>query len=354
MRWTAPIGLCAAAALALVVPVPATAAPEIKTADLTWQLTPTDSTARFRGLAAVDRDTAWLGGSGGTVLRTTNGGRSWSNVSPPGVAELQFRDIEAFDARTAVALSIGEGEASRIYRTGDGGKTWTEAFRNTDPRAFYDCVAFFDRRHGLAMSDPVDGKVRVLATDDGGRSWSVLPSSGMPDALPGEAGFAASGQCLVTAGGRDAWIATGGGAKSRVFHSTDRGRTWTVSETPLPSKPSAGVFALAFRDRHTGIAIGGDFEQPELGDALARTRDGGRSWSTPGQSPKGYRSGTTWLPHTGGGVLAVGPTGSDLSLDGGRSWHAFDSGSFDTVTCTRDLSCWAAGEKGRVARLRLG
>ncbi|GAA3076145.1 hypothetical protein GCM10020254_20070 [Streptomyces goshikiensis] len=152
------------------------------------------------------------------------------------VAEgLELRDIEAFDARRAVALSIGEGEASRVLRTDDGGATWSEAFRNPDPRAFYDCLTFFDSRHGLAMSDPVDGKFRILSTGDGGRSWEVLPASGMPDALPGEAGFAASGQCLVSAGSRDVWLATGGGAVSRVLHSGDRGRTWKVAESVIPA-----------------------------------------------------------------------------------------------------------------------
>ncbi|WP_425276361.1 WD40/YVTN/BNR-like repeat-containing protein, partial [Streptomyces carpinensis] len=174
---------------------------------------------RFRGLSAVSRNTAWVAGSGGTVLRTTDGGRNWRNVSPPGAADLEFRDVEAFDARRAVVLAIGEGEASRVYRTDDGGATWTESFRNTDAHAFYDCLAFFDHRHGLAMSDPVNGRFRILSTSDGGRSWKVLPEQGMPRAQDGEAGFAASGQCLVTAGPRDVWLATGGGAHARVLHS---------------------------------------------------------------------------------------------------------------------------------------
>ncbi len=123
--------------------------------------------------------------------------------------ELQFRDVEAFDARRAVVLAIGEGEDSRVYRTDDGGSTWTETFRNPDARAFYDCLTFFDPRHGLAMSDPVDGKFRILSTRDGGRSWTVLPDTGMPPALEGEGGFAASGQCLVSSGPRDVWLATG-------------------------------------------------------------------------------------------------------------------------------------------------
>jgi len=202
------------------------------------------------------------------------------------------------------------------------------------------------------MSDPVAGKFRILSTKDGGASWTVLPNSGMPDAQPDEAGFAASGQCLVTKGSKDAWIASGGGAKARVYHSGDRGRTWQAGDTPLASSMSAGVFALAFRNTHTGIAIGGDFNAADAAkDALATTRDGGRTWILPPQAPKGYRSGATYLPYLPTGIVAVGPTGSDLSLDDGNHWHQFDSGSFDTVDCGHDGQCWAAGEKGRIAKL---
>ncbi|MFJ3492572.1 WD40/YVTN/BNR-like repeat-containing protein [Streptomyces sp. NPDC086091] len=319
-----------------------------------WALKDTGvPSVRFRGLAAVDRDTAWLAGSRGTVLRTTDGGRRWRTVSPPGAEGLEFRDIEAFDARRAVVLAIGEGEASRVYRTDDGGTTWTESFRNTDPRAFYDCLAFFDRRHGLAMSDPVDGRFRVLSTADGGRSWRVLPDTGMPAALPGEAGFAASGQCLVTSGARDAWIATGGADHARVLHSADRGRTWTVTGAPIPAgDPARGVFGLAFRDRAHGLAVGGDYraDQPSP-RAAARTTDGGRAWRTAATPPPAYRSGVAWLPHSRAAALAVGPTGTDVTTDAGRTWRTVDTGSYDTVDCARDGACWASGEQGRAARL---
>ncbi|TDD84653.1 oxidoreductase [Actinomadura darangshiensis] len=346
VRKLAMAGVCGAVvAASLAVPARAAGGPS-------WRPAPTGSDARFRGLAAVGHDVAWLAGSGGTVLRTTDGGRTWQNVAPADGAGLEFRDIEAFDARRAVLLAIGEGDASRVYRTSDGGRSWTLGFKNDDPKAFYDCVTFFDSRHGLAMSDPVDGRFRIISTSDGGRSWRVLPSKGMPPALEGEAGFAASGQCLVSHGKRDVWLATGGGSRSRVFHSRDRGLTWTVADTPLPSGPASGVFAVAFRDSRHGIAVGGDYRPGEPSPkAAATTGDGGRTWRVASRPPAEYRSGVAWPAYSGPAAVAVGPTGSDGTLTAGRTWKSFDTGSFDTVDCASDGTCWAAGEQGRAARL---
>ncbi|WP_214324322.1 WD40/YVTN/BNR-like repeat-containing protein [Nonomuraea sediminis] len=344
MRLVSALTALSAACL-LAAPLPAHAA----TPSPRWQLTDTGVTARFRGLAPVSRDVVWAAGTSGTVLRTADGGRSWQNVSPPGAEALQFRDVEAFSPRSAVVLSVGDGGDSRIYRTEDAGRTWSEAFSNDEPAAFYDCLSFFDRRHGLAVSDPVDGRFRLLSTSDGGRSWQVLPSAGMPDALPGEAAFAASGQCLVTSG-REAWLATGGAERSRVFRSADRGLTWTVTDTPIPAAdPAKGVFALAFRDPRHGVAVGGDYRPGQASpSAGATTSDGGATWQPSTAPPPAYRSGVAWLPFA---AVAVGPTGSDITFTGGREWRTFDSGSFDTVSCTRDLACWASGEQGRIARL---
>src|SRR5262249_29126305 len=143
----------------------------------------------------------------------------------------------------------------------------------------------------------------------------------------------------------------GGGAVSRVYHSRDRGRTWTVTDSPLPSSAAQGIFGLAFRDSRHGIAVGGDYQPgAQSPDAAATTADGGRRWTVAARPPTAYRSGVSWLG--GLAAIAVGPTGSDISYDGGRTWRQFDSGSFDTVDCALPGACWAAGEQGRAARLR--
>src|SRR3712207_2589303 len=154
-------------------------------------------------------------------------------------AEDGIRDIGVTGVQTC-ALPIC------IYRTTDAGRTWTRTFTNRDPRAFFDCMAFWPGgRRGLAVSDPVTGKFRILRTADGGASWSVADRSGMPRAVDGEFAFAASGTCLVTSGWRDAYLASGGGA-ARVFHTANRGRTWTVTDSTIPASEAGGVFSLAF------------------------------------------------------------------------------------------------------------
>ncbi len=314
-----------------------------------WKPVPTGSDQQYRGLDAVDKRVAWVGGSAGEVLRTTDGGKTWRDVSPPDTAGLLFRDVEAESARRASVLSIGTGDASRIYTTTDGGRNWRLAFVNDHPDAFYDCMDFFaGGRRGLALSDPVDGKFRIAATDDWGRSWHVLPTRGMPPAVAGEFAFAASGTCLVTSGGRDAWFGTGGPA-SRVFHSRDGGFSWKVTAAPIPAAEAGGVFSLAFRNPREGVMVGGDFTAPENGaDASGFTRDGD-TWRGGGDL-SGYRSGVDWLTGARATLIAVGPTGSDVTYDGGRRWKAFDAAPYDAVDCVPG-TCWASGPDGAVAVL---
>jgi hypothetical protein len=170
----------------------------------------------------------------------------------------------------------------------------------------------------------------------------------MPPAVAGEFAFAASGTCLVTSG-RDAWFATGGGA-ARVFHSRDGGTTWTAVAAPIPAAEAGGVFSLAFRNPRDGVMVGGDFTAPANGvRASGFSHDGGASWQQGGDL-SGYRSGVDWVTFSRATLIAVGPTGSDVSDDGGRTWRAFDTTPLDAVDCV-PLQCWASGPNGAVAVL---
>lgn len=319
------------------------------TAEAQWTAQASGTTASLRGVSAVSARVAWASGTGGTVLRTVDGGATWRADTVPGAAALDFRDVEALDADRAWVLSIGNGSASRIYRTTDGGRSWALQFTNRDTTAFFDCLAFWDERSGIAVSDPVRGRLVLLLTTDGGARWTPLDSASAPAALEGEGAFAASGTCLVTRARAHAWIATAFGA--RVLRSADEGRSWAESRTPLASGAAAkGVFSLAFADTLRGVAVGGDYSAPsDTAGTAAFTTDGGATWTAAAPSPRGYRSGAAWVPGTTT-VVAVGTSGTDLSRDGGRTWTPVDATSLNAVAFAPGGTGWGVGPRGTIVK----
>ncbi|RYO82132.1 hypothetical protein DL766_003693 [Monosporascus sp. MC13-8B] len=350
--------LLTAGMAAHVMGSPLTPPPRIGAGDgtlphLSWNLLPTGSQQQFRGLAPVSGTIAWVSGTNGTVLRTTDGGNTWKSVGPELSAEdsaLQFRDIQAWSADRAVILSIGAGAESRIYHTRDGGETWNLSFTNQEETAFYNCMDFEDDNRGIAVSDPVDGKFRLIETPDGGENWDIVNPDGLPPTLEGEFGFSASGTCISTNSGR--WYTAAGGVDPGRISSSGDGYRWEATDTPIKGSPAGGVFSVRFRDANHGIALGGDFEDPTGAvDNAAWSKDGGKTWASATKFPGGYRSGSSWVPGLCSVALAVGPMGSDYTVDGGKTWHGFSNGSFDSVECVKGHVCWASGSQGRVARL---
>jgi photosystem II stability/assembly factor-like uncharacterized protein len=317
-----------------------------------WMPLPSPTDVELRGLSVVSPNVIWASGQRGTVVRTTDGGRTWSRDTVPGASALDLRAIAATSPLVAHAISIGD--SSRVYRTTDGGSTWSLRWSATRKGTFLDAIRFWDARNGIAMSDPVDGRFLILTTSDGGASWQEVPSERIPAALAGEGGFAASGSCLTVLGSSHVWFASGGAKVARVYHSADRGRTWTVYDTPIRAGvSSAGIFSIAFRDTRNGVLAGGDYQQPMLrGRNLALTKDGGRSWTLvdSASSPAGYRSAVAYVPRITGRVLvAVGLTGTDLSSDGGRSWLRVDTVAYNSVGFATPGRGWAVGPGGRIS-----
>ena len=311
-----------------------------------------NTTASFRGLSVVREKVVWASGTGGTVVRTVDGGKTWMVITVPGAEKLDFRDIEAFDANTAYILSIGNGESSRIYKTTNGGKTWDLQFKNTNEKAFFDAIACWDKNNCVAMSDPVDRKFVLISTKDGGKSWTPIDTSKMPDAKEGEAAFAASGTCLITQGKNNLFLVTGGTA-ARVFRSNDRGRTWSVAETPIvQGNAGSGIFSIAMLDARNGVIVGGNYEKPnENANNIAFTSDGGGTW-TSASGLTGYRSCVAIVDKNY--MVAVGSSGSDNSRNGGKAWEPMGKENLNTVAGGPDKMVWAVGTAGLVVRQYFG
>ncbi len=320
-----------------------------------WEIEVSETTAGLRGVDAAGGGVVWASGAGGTVVRSEDSGYEWQQCSvPPEAGKLDFRGVWAWDAQTALVLSSGPGGQSRLYRTTDGCSTWKLVLANPDAAGakypgFWDGILFLDKQHGLIYGDPVAARTHsvgeaslvlpIQQTHDGGQTWADAKPL---KALPGESCFAASNSAMTAAGG---WIWLGT-SKARVLRSRDS-MAWQSSQTPLASgNDSSGVFSLAFRDQRHGIAVGGDYRQPQNASGTAvYTSDGGEHWRAAGKPPHGFRSAVAWDAKSHAWIT-VGTNGSDISYDDGETWQWLDSGNWNALSLP-----WAVGPNGQIGKL---
>ena len=314
-----------------------------------WDLQDSHSTSNFRGIHAVNERIAWASGTEGTVLRTRDSGAHWQKcATPPGAEKLDFRGIWAWDANSAIVMSAGPGDLSRLYRTTDGCAHWIEERRNSDKEGFWDAFAFHDKT-GILIGDPINGHFYTEVMRRG-HGWHIddAPCA----ALPGEAAFAASNSSVVIFDLGKYIIGTGGKSGPRVLLSpllahNDGSKGCLGVSVPLASgNESSGVFSLAFRDLKHGVAVGGDYKKPdESSGTAAFTSDGGLHWTAATKRPNGYRSSVAWHP-AAKGWIAAGTNGSDISYDDGKTWLSLDNGNWNALSLP-----YIVGPGGRIAKL---
>ncbi len=310
----------------------------------------------LEAVSAVSETVAWTSGSGGTVLRTRDGGDTWERRPIIGAERLDFRGIHAISADEAWALSIGNGPASRIFHTADGGGTWTEQFRNSDSTAFFDCITFFDAKHGVAYSDASSIGMTILRTEDGGAHWALLPASAVPAALPKEGGFASSNSCAISVDGKHGFIAASTPG-ARVLRTDDAGKSWTIAgPVPVIHDGQSGLTALSFRDAKHGIGVAGHVAGAMTRDtssaAVATTDDGGVTWTLRHRPTQpGMLSGVSLVPKVSDNtVVTAAYSGVYVSLDRGDSWTSAASGYYWAVRAVGKRA-WAVGRAGIITRL---
>jgi len=328
-------------------------------------LTPQDSgtTNGLIAVSPVNPQVVWASGRAGTFTVTTDGGQTWKAGVVPGAETLQFRDVQGFSAKVAYLMSIGtSGDPGdfRIYKTEDGGATWTLQFQNQLPGAFYDCFAFWTPGRGIAQSDSVNGVFPTLRTTDG-TTWQDI-SGNMPPALPGEGSFAASGTCVATQGGQNAWVATGASSIARILATRDGGDTWNAYDTPLVTGPSAGAFTVAFRNPWNGIVGGGDLDPSDPNSAgTAISSDGGVTWTLTNPPPvTGAIFGLSYVGKNGNGggndgravVITANEGGAAWTPDEGTTWNTLPGVSgFWSVAFASPKAGWLVGTGGRILKI---
>ena len=330
--------------------------------------------ADLRGIVNVGNGTAWASGNHGTVLRTEDSGFVWQGCAvPPGAEQLDFRGIQALDDQTAIVMSSGKGDLSRVYKTTDGCQSWKLVFTNPDEDGFFDGLQKMARDHLFILGDPVRGEFVVLTSDDGGATWSALHSHGLAADGVTQGAFAASNSSFLAAGLAHTYFGTGGFEGAFLYErkltillsgftqqsTQTQQEQWT--RTPLPvgftRSASSGVFSLA-EDLRSGIlvAVGGDYRSPAARERTAAFRMAEASEWTPAHTPPhGYRSSVAYDVKTKTWIT-VGPNGTDVSTDDGRNWRALKPGHGDEPDADRQWNAlslpYVVGPHGRIGRLR--
>ncbi len=325
-----------------------------------WEMQTANTTADLRGIDSLGNGVAWASGTNGTVLRTEDSGFVWQTCSmPPDADKLDFRGVQGFDENTAIVMSSGKGELSRLYKTTDGCHTWKLLFANPDAEGFWDALAL-NRvdKDGALLGDPVGGRFALWQTTDRGNNWTRTTVRGL-QALRQEGAFAASNSSLFLNERTAMAFVTGGPAGARILTSEGKSdEAFKAHSLPLKrGGEGTGAFSVAARDVCCWVVVGGDYTKPEVKTRTAAyTQDGGKTWRPAQTMPHGYRSSVAYDAETKTWI-SVGPNGTDISIDDGKNWKAIQPNPALHEAADADKH-WNAislpfvvGPKGRIGKL---
>lgn len=303
----------------------------------------------LRGLSVVNNNVIWVSGSNGAVGRSTNAGKNWKWMTVKGFEKNDFRDIEAFNANTAIIMAIAE--PAYLLKTTDGGDSWKVVYENKTKGIFLDAMEFRDVMNGVVIGDPVDGRFFIATTTNGGESWNELPADQRPTTDSGEACFASSGTNIRYLYNKSV-VFISGGKNSRLFYN------YSPIEVPLTKgKETAGGNSVAVFDnyKHTKankiVIVGGDFTADSLKENnCLYSNDGGKHWLRPKTPPNGYRSCVDFLNKET--LVSCGLNGVDYSFDGGRNWYPVSSESFHACRFAKfGNTVYLSGNNGKIGKL---
>ena len=314
------------------------------------QLVTSGTNSSLRGLCVVNDNVIWVSGSNGTVGKSLNSGKKWNWMTVKGFENKEFRDIEAFDANTAIIMAVDS--PAYILKTVDGGTTWKIVYENKTKGMFLDAIDFCDAANAIVVGDPINGKTFLAYSSDNGNTWTDFPDEKRPKVDSGEAFFAASGTNIRFFRDGSYYIVSGG-TKSRMLTKSG------ISTLPMiQGKETMGANSIDIYDngnpRKPGkkmVIVGGDFKAPNATTKNCFfTINGGKTWKTPATPPHGYRSCVEYLSPKD--LIACGINGVDYSNDGGRNWKWISRESFNVCRIARNGSAFfLAGENGKIARV---
>jgi len=281
----------------------------------------------LRGIAFADDHNGWAVGDGAVILRTEDGGGTWTLVDVDEQARRQFWDVLPVGP-DAVWIA---GTGGLIMSTADGGLTWTVAQTGTGNRLT--TVMFTSDERGYAAGD----NETLLVTADAGVTWETVSSARRARVGDSRTVFESLAFPMPNIG----WTVGSSGAVER---SEDSGLTWAYPDTDLDAVEN--LFSIVATSPSDLWIVGQEA-------AIFRSSDAGSTWERmendaeddyydlydvavhPADPSHG------WAVGDGGVILHTG--------DGGETWLAEDAGTrhaLYSVAVSPSGSAYAAGAWG--------
>ncbi|MFH1159602.1 MAG: C10 family peptidase [bacterium] len=297
---------------------------------------------------AVDTNIVWAAaydvsnptGACQDFTRTLDGGTTWT----PGIINdcqgLASSMIFGMDADKAwVPMYWASGNKPQgIYATTDGGAAWTRqtSASYSNAASFPNTVHFFNETEGWCMGDPINGEYEIYTTTNGGTTWVAVPGANIPNPVSGEFGIVG----YYSAVNDTLWFGTN---KGRVYKSTDKGYTYTVSTVPALN---GKYIKPTFRTGMHGLV-----QDKDLGSTgtICETFDGGTTWTLVSATGPIYPTDLAYVPNTENTWVSTGGwgnNGSSYSFDGGHTWADFlgtQGSEYMNMTWINNHCGWAGG-----------
>jgi PKD repeat protein len=265
--------------------------------------------------------------------KTNDGGSTWTpGTANLGSTALEISMISAVDANTAWLAAYPTAAATGgIWKTTNGGTSWTR--QNTalfnNAASFTNVVHFWDANEGFCQGDPIgagNGEFELYRTTNGGSTWTAISGANIPNPLAGEYGYTRQIEVV----GNTVWFTTNRG---RIYHSTDKGMTWAVYQSPLTDFGSAAQSGnLSFKDGNTGLII-------DNSSVVYESTNSGATWSTVTTTGTVLTSGLCYVEGTNT-VFSTG-AGSSYSQDGGTTWNIIDTDQHLYVEFANPSTGWS-------------
>jgi photosystem II stability/assembly factor-like uncharacterized protein len=303
-----------------------------------WTEQVTGVTTPLTSVSNIDGTNAWVCGNNGTVLRTTNSGYNWANLTGNGIpATVSLVNI--YGISSLVVLAAGYiGSDTYVYRTSNSGLNWSLVF--TQLNGFINGIWFNGAMNGFMTGDPVAGRWSLWKTNNGGINWD---STGMYLLQRnGELGWNNS----LFRRGNETWFGTD---KARIYHSATGNVPWDTQSTGS----NLNVYAIWSSTGSPITAFAG-------GDSLLKSTNGGALWNIVSSAGTGSITGFTSFYFVSTNWYIRSNSNIYYSIGGNPVWsvnYTAPSGNFTHIAGFRENfgggagAIYAVRNNGGISRL---